>query len=77
MADAGKVEELALYQEMASEAEAMVRHALGRGHEVPPKIVDVVARAHSKAGEGSERPTVIELAKAHGKLAKIVAPAQP
>lgn len=63
-----------LYEELAFECDAMIRYALGRGRDVTPAIVETVASA---LGELGTKPPITKLAKAHRKLALIVAPAEP
>ncbi len=63
-----------LYEELALECDAMVRYALGRGRNVSPAVVETVANA---LGEVGDKPAITELAKAHRRLALIVAPAEP
>lgn len=63
----------AIYDEIREESEAMLRFALGRGREVPPRVVEIIEAADEAQG----RPPIAELVKAHRKLAKIIAPAQP
>ena len=61
-----------LYQEIAAECDAMVRHALGCGRSVLPQTVEIVAAALAQANDN--KPSIAELTKAHRKLAMIVAP---
>jgi hypothetical protein len=63
-----------IYEEIAAECDAMVRHALGCGRSVLPQTVEIVAAA---LGQLEGKPSIVELTKAHRKLALIVAPAQP
>src|SRR5690606_34128154 len=63
-----------LYHEITIECDAMIRYALGCGRNVPPQTVEIVAAA---LGESGSKPPIAELAKAHRKLALIIAPAEP
>lgn len=65
---------LSLYEEITAECDAMIRYALGCGRNVPPPTVELVAAA---LGEHDRKPPIAELARAHRKLALIVAPAEP
>ncbi|MFO7561012.1 MAG: hypothetical protein R6X02_00085 [Enhygromyxa sp.] len=63
-----------LYDEVTAECDVMVRYALGCGRKVSPQLVELVAAA---LGEQGSKPPITELARAHRKLALIIAPAEP
>jgi hypothetical protein len=63
-----------LYEQLATECNAMLRYALSYGLVVNPTICEVVTAA---LGESPNPPTIVTLTKAHRLLATIVAPAEP
>lgn len=63
-----------LYEQLATECNAMLRYALSYGLVVNPTICEVVTAA---LGETPNPPTIVTLTKAHRMLSTIVAPAEP
>jgi hypothetical protein len=68
-----------LITQMRTELRAMASHMLGTGHMVPPWTLAILARpdaAMDPAEEGAD-VALRALLRAHGELAKLVAPATP
>jgi hypothetical protein len=68
-----------LITQMRTELRAMASHMLGTGHTVPPWTLAILARpdaAMDPAEEGAGGDVALRaLVRAHGELAKLVAPA--
>jgi len=66
-----------LREALHRECEAMLRHALDRGKEIPPDVVQRVAQAlSSPTAVGGEPERLAELTILHGELSALVAPAR-